>query len=45
MLQMLTIEDMFAGHTIQFPRMLQTTYKQAHKAKPKAQENLFLDLI
>jgi len=43
-LQILTIEDMLAGHTIQFPRMLQTTYKQAPKAKPKAQENLFLDL-
>ena len=38
------IEDMLAGHTIQFPRMLQTTCKQAPKAKPKAQENLFLDL-
>jgi len=37
-------EDMFAGHAIQFPRMLQTTFKQAPKAKPKAQENLFLDL-
>jgi len=26
------------------PRMLETTFKQAPKAKPKAQENLFLDL-
>jgi hypothetical protein len=43
-MQILTIEDMLAGHSIQFPPMLQTTFKQAPKAKPKAQENLFLDL-
>jgi len=35
---------MFAGSSIQFPRMLEVTFKQAPKAKPKAQENLFLDL-
>jgi site-specific DNA-methyltransferase (adenine-specific) len=43
-IQILTIEDMLSGAGIQFPRMLQTTFKQAPKVKSKAQENLFLDL-
>jgi DNA modification methylase len=43
-IQILTIEEMLQGQTIQFPRMLQTTYKQAPKAKSKPLENLFLDL-
>lgn len=43
-IQILTIEEMLQGQGIQFPRMLQTTFKQAPKAKAKTQENLFLDL-
>jgi DNA modification methylase len=43
-MQILTIEEMLSGSGIQFPRMHEVTFKQAPKAKPKAQENLFLDL-
>jgi site-specific DNA-methyltransferase (adenine-specific) len=43
-LQILTIEDLLAGKSIDFPRLHQTTFKQAPKHKTKLQENLFLDL-
>ncbi len=43
-IQILTIEQMLAGKTIDFPRLLETTFKQAPKAKTKAAENLTLDL-
>jgi hypothetical protein len=42
-LQILTIEDMLAGHGILFPRMKEVTFKQAPKAKSKPSENLTLD--
>ena len=43
-IQILTIEQMLAGKAIDFPRLLETTFKQAPKAKAKAAENLTLDL-
>jgi len=43
-IQILTIEEMLAGKAIDFPRLLETTFKQAPKAKTKAAENLTLDL-
>lgn len=43
-IQILTIEEMLAGKRIDFPRLLETTFKQAPKAKAKAAENLTLDL-
>jgi DNA modification methylase len=43
-IQILTIEQMLAGKAIDFPRLLETTFKQAPKAKTKAAENLTLDL-
>jgi site-specific DNA-methyltransferase (adenine-specific) len=43
-IQILTIEEMLAGKAIDFPRLLETTFKQAPKAKAKAAENLTLDL-
>jgi adenine specific DNA methylase Mod len=43
-IQILTIEQMLAGKGIDFPRLLETTFKQAPKAKAKAAENLTLDL-
>jgi hypothetical protein len=43
-MQILTIEEMLSGRGIQFPRTLQTTFKQAPKAKSKSPENLLLDL-
>jgi site-specific DNA-methyltransferase (adenine-specific) len=43
-IQILTIEEMLAGKTIELPRLLEVTFKQAPKAKAKAAENLTLDL-
>jgi hypothetical protein len=43
-IQILTVEDMLQGAGIQFPRLKETTFKKAPKAKSKQQENLFLDL-
>lgn len=43
-IQILTIEEMLGGKRIDFPRLLEVTFKQAPKAKAKAAENLVLDL-
>ena len=43
-LQILTIEEILEGKGIDFPRMHQTTFKQAPRAKSKSPENLTLDL-
>jgi hypothetical protein len=43
-LQVLTIEEMLAGKSIEFPRLREVTFKQAPKARAKAAENLTLDL-
>lgn len=43
-IQVITIEEMLAGKGIEFPRLLEVTFKQAPKAKAKAAENLSLDL-
>lgn len=43
-LQILTIEEMLEGKSIEYPRLLETTFKQAPRAKGKAAENLNLDL-
>ena len=43
-MQILTIEEMLAGKTIDFPRMHEVTFKQAPKHKSKSPENLTLDL-
>ena len=36
--------EMLAGKGIEMPRLLETTFKQAPKAKSKKAENLSLDL-
>ena len=43
-MQILTIEEMLAGKDIDRPRLLETTFKQAPKAKSKRAENLSLNL-
>jgi len=43
-LQILTIEEMLAGKDIERPRLLETTFKQAPKARAKKAENLSLEL-
>jgi DNA modification methylase len=43
-LQILTIEEMLAGKDIERPRLLETTFKQAPKAKAQRAENLSLEL-
>ena len=43
-IQIITIEEILAGKGIDFPHLLETTFKQAPKAKAKKSENLTLDL-
>jgi DNA modification methylase len=43
-IQILTIEEILAGKGIDFPHLLETTFKQAPKAKAKKGENLTLNL-
>jgi len=43
-LQIFTIEQLLNGEVIQHPRMLETTFKKAPKAKTEAAENLALPL-
>ena len=43
-LQILTIAEMLEGKGIAMPRLLETTFKQAPRAKAKRAENLSLDL-
>jgi hypothetical protein len=43
-IQILTIEDILDGKGIDFPHLLEVTFKQAPKAKAKKAENLTLDL-
>jgi hypothetical protein len=38
-LQVLTIEDLLKGATIQYPRLLDATFKQAPRAKGEAEES------
>ena len=42
-LQILTIEEMLAGKSIDFPRLRESTFKQAPKAKAKPTENRTFD--
>ena len=43
-IQILTIEELLAGKTIQHPRVLETTFKQAPKAKAMKAQNMELPL-
>jgi hypothetical protein len=43
-IQILTIEEILVGKGIEYPRLLEVTYKQAPRAKGKKAENLTLDL-
>ncbi|PSH04784.1 MAG: site-specific DNA-methyltransferase [Acidobacteria bacterium] len=43
-IQILTVEEILAGKEIDRPRLLETTFKQAPKAKSKKAENLMLNL-
>jgi DNA modification methylase len=43
-IQILTIEDLLAGKTIEFRRLHETTFKQAPLEKGKKAENMMLDL-
>ena len=43
-IQLLSIEELLAGKSLEYPRLLDATFKKAPKAKQETQTNLALPL-